>query len=111
MARDADYRLDPASFRHNLLNAEFMVEHMRKRAEEGHTYAKSVAPDAPPYGEGYIASFEVEAGRDGGVHHDRAFGVLRNTSPHARYVEFGTENNRAHHVLLAAMDVMGGWEG
>jgi hypothetical protein len=106
----ANYRLDRAAFRRNLLNAPWMVQLMRARAEAGKAYAESVAPDAPPYGEGYIASFEVDAGTDGGVHRDRAYGRLRNTSPHARYIEHGTERARAHHVLAAAMDVMSGWE-
>jgi hypothetical protein len=104
----ANYRLNPAAFRHHLLNAEFMVEHMRVLAERGKVYAKSVAPDAPPYGEGYIASFHVDAGRDGGIHHDRAYAVLSNDDDAAVYVEFGTENQHGRHVLLSAMDVMGG---
>jgi len=106
----AKYNLDHAAFRENLLNAPWMVQLMRRRALAGKAYAESVAPDAPPYGEGYIASFEVEAGRDGGIHHDRAHARLRNTSDHAREVEWGTERQAASHVLISAMDVMGGWE-
>jgi hypothetical protein len=102
------YRLDPAGFREHLLNAPWMVAEMRRRAEEGKAFAESIAPDAPPIGEGYIASFEVESGTQGGVHHDRAYATLSNTSDHAVYVEFGTERNEAHHVLTRALDVMGG---
>jgi hypothetical protein len=102
------YRLNPAAFREHLLNAPWMVEHMRQRAEEGKAFAESIAPDAPPYGEGYIASFEVEAGRDGGIHNDRAYATLRNTDDAAVFVEFGTERTPARHVLTRALDVMGG---
>lgn len=107
---DAKYTLDPAGFQEHLLNAPWMVELMRSRAEAGKAYAISVAPDAPPYGEGYIAAFHVEAGTHGGIHHDRAYATLSNDDDAAVYVEFGSEHIRAHHVLLAAMDVMGGWE-
>lgn len=100
------YRLDPAAFRKLVLNAPWMVEEMRSRAEAGKAFAVSVAPDAPPYGEGYIASFEVESGTGGGVHHDRAYAELRNTDDAARYIEFGTERTHAHHVLTRAADVM-----
>jgi hypothetical protein len=110
MAGGPKYRLDRAGLQEHLLNAPFMVEEMRRRAELGKEYAISVAPDAPPLGEGYIASFEVEAGTHGGIHHDRAHATLRNSDDAAVYVEFGTERTQAQHVLLSAMDVMGGWE-
>lgn len=64
-------------------------------------YAISISPDAPPYGEGYIASFEVD-----GSHTERIAGVrravayVRNTSDHAIYVEAGNgRGGKAHHVL------------
>lgn len=101
------YRLDLAAFREHLLNAEWMVAEMRARAERGLAFAESVAPDAPPYGEGYIASFHVDAGRDGGVHRDRAYATLSNDDDAAVYIEFGTERTEAQHVLTRALDVMG----
>lgn len=104
------YTLDRAGFQEHLLNAPWMVELMKKRAEEGKAYAISVAPDAPPLGEGYIASFEVESGTHGGVHHDRAYARLSNADDAARFIEWGTERKHAHHVLISALDVMGGWE-
>jgi hypothetical protein len=103
------YRLNRAGFRKNLLNAEFMRAEMERRALRAKEFAESIAPDAPPIGEGYIASFEVESGTEGGIHHDRAYATLRNTSEHARYVEFGNgHEGTAHHVLTRALDVMGG---
>lgn len=101
------YNLDRAGFREHLLNAPWMVEKMREHAEAGKAFAESISPDAPPLGEGYIASFEVEAGTEGGIHHDRAYATLRNTSDHARYIEFGTERTEAQHVLSKALDAMG----
>lgn len=101
------YRLDPAAFREHVLNAPWMVEEMRRRAEHGKTFAESIAPDAPPHGEGYIASFEVESGVGGGLNHDRAYASLRNTDDAARFVEYGTPTNAAHHVLTRSLDVMG----
>jgi len=100
------YRLNPAAFRELVLNAEWMVAEMAARAERGKEFAMSVAPDAPPYGEGYIASFEVESGRDGGIHGDRAYGRLSNGDDAARYVEFGTPTIQPHHVLTRALDAM-----
>jgi len=102
----AKFKLDPAGFREHLLNAEWMVAEMDRRAQAGYELARSIAPDAPPYGEGYVASFLITSGRDGGIHHDRAYAELVNYSPHARYVEFGSEHNEAHHVLGRAMDAM-----
>ena len=102
------YRLDPAGFREHLLNADWMVEAMRQRAERGKDFAESIAPDAPPYGEGYIASFHVEAGSHGGIHGDRAYATLSNDDDAAVFIEFGTPTNAPHHVLTQALDVMGG---
>lgn len=101
------YRLDLARFREHLLNAEWMVADMDRRAVAGYEFAREIAPDATPLEEGYVASFIIDSGRDGGVHHDRAYAFLGNYSPHAVFVEFGSENNAAHHVLTRALDVMG----
>jgi len=104
----ADYTLDPAAFQEHLLNAPFMVEEMRGRAERGAEFARSIAPDAPPLGEGYIASFDVDSGTHGGIHKDRAYAILSNSDDAARFLEFGTERTDAQHVLGKALDVMGG---
>lgn len=92
-----------------MLNADFMVEAMHERAERGKEYAEAVAPvyEQGPHPGRYKAAFEVSSGKRGGASHDRAYGRLENTSPEAVFVEFGTANNEAHHVLTRALDVMG----
>ena len=107
----ANYRLDYAAFNEHLLNAPFMVEEMRKRAERGKELAEAIAPVGPPpprdtHAGRYKESFSVEAGEHGGVHNDRAYAVLRNDSPESVIVEFGTENQDGRHVLGRAMDAM-----
>lgn len=104
----SNYRLDPAAFEEHVLNAEWMVAEMVRRAEKGHKFAESIAPDAPPIGEGYIKSFVIFSGTHGGQHDDRAYAELANYSDHAVYVEFGTEKMDGQHVLAKALDVMGG---
>ena len=88
------YRLDLAAFEEHLLNAPWVVEEMRQRAERAKDFAVSVAPDAPPYGEGYIASFHVDSGTHGGVKHNRAFATLSNDDDAAVLIEFGYFENR-----------------
>jgi hypothetical protein len=80
------YRLDPAGFRRNLLQADFMVAEMHRRAERVKEAAEASAPQDT--GE-YRSSFKVETVRDGGIHHDRAEGRVVNTDPAALPIEFG----------------------
>lgn len=85
---------------------------------EAKAFAISISPDAPPYGEGYIASFEVD-----GTHYEtfngfkRAAAYLRNTSDHAWIVERGHQGSgvmadtpapfgRGHHVLSRTIDFL-----
>ena len=107
----AKYTLDPVAFRENLLNAEWMVALMHSRAEEGAAFARSIAPvdEESDHPGRYKAGIGVESGRDGGVHHDRAYGRVTASAPESRFVEFGTEHNDAHHVLIATLDVLSGW--
>lgn len=89
-----------------MLRAPFMVAEMLRRAKLVEARAIALAPDAAPYGEGYIASFEVESGvREG--KHPRAYATVRNTSPHARHVEFGNGNTPKHRTLGKALDAAG----
>lgn len=71
--------------------------------------AKAISPDAPPYGEGYIASFVVDGGhleKIAGTR--RATAYLVNTSDHAAIVEAGLDGRQeGHHVLSRAMDMLG----
>lgn len=92
-----------------MLNAEFMQAEMLRRAELGKGFAEAVAPvDADDDHPGrYKASFSVSSGAHGGPRHDRAYGRLENDSPEAEFVEYGSANNDAHHVLSRALDIMG----
>lgn len=91
-----------------LLCSPMIVKEMRRRAEKVKAAAEAIAPDAPPFGQGYIADFEVESGiREGRTR--RAFGRVKNTSPHAFYVEFGGrawggKKTPRHRTLGRALD-------
>lgn len=88
------------------------------KAIEAKEFAISISPDAPPYGEGYIASFEVDGANYetiSGV--KRAVAYLRNTSDHAWFVERGQRGagvtastpspfGRGHHVLSRTIDFL-----
>lgn len=104
------YRLDPAAFEEHVLNAEWMVTEMRERAERGAEYARSIAPvdESGPHPGRYRDSIETDSGTHGGIHHDRAYGVVRATAPESVYVEFGTERADGQHVIAKALDMMGG---
>jgi hypothetical protein len=89
-----------------------------EKAIDAKAFAISISPDAPPYGEGYIASFEIDAAqyeRFNGF--KRAVAYLRNTSDHAWIVERGAEGSgvqagtpspfgRGHHVLSRTIDFL-----
>lgn len=104
---DPKYKLSRTGFRKNLLQADWMVAEMRRRAERGKAFAENIAPDAEPYGEGYIASFKIRTRKRGGHNNNRAEALLVNTSPHAFYVEYGTHRQRGHYIMTGAMIVMG----
>lgn len=112
------YHLDQAAFRRHVLNAPWMVEEMRRRAEAGAAYARSIAPVDPESTEPgrYKNSIEVHSGVNGGIHHDRAYGSVSSAARTddgqslAVIVEYGTENQRAQYVMAATLDVLGGWE-
>lgn len=104
-----DYRFDYEAFGVHVLNAAWMVEEMRRRAEAGKAFAEAIAPfDADdPDGQHYRDAFEADAHPYGGVHHDRAVGILRNTDNAARIVEYGNSKTPEHATLRKALDVMG----
>lgn len=91
-----------------MLNESWMEAEMLRRAEAGRGQA---VLDSPVYLQGphpgrYRDSFQVSSGKHGGQKKDRAWARLENTSPEALWVEVGSVNNPAHHVLARAMDVM-----
>jgi hypothetical protein len=97
-----------------ILRADFMVEHMRSRAQQMLTAAWDRAPvytgeDRDEHRGRYRASLRLESTDHGGVKGDRAAGVVTADSPEAVFVEFG---HRAHgripaqegqHVLGSAL--------
>lgn len=89
-----------------MLAAPWMVAEMERRAKQVKARAEQIAPDAPPYGEGYKYSFEVDSGvKESKKGTRRAFGRVRNTSPHAIYVEFQkVKGGPAHRPLGKALD-------
>ena len=84
-----------------------MQAHMLERATKGMAFAVADAPvfEKGPHPGRYKGAFHVQAGIQ---RHKtrRAYGLLYNDSPEAFYVEFGTENNPAHHTLTRALDAM-----
>lgn len=95
-----DFRLDYAGLG-EFLKSPDMEAAMLKRAEVVKAAAIAIAPDQPPYGAGYIAAFEVV----GGVDDERAYAIVKNTSPHALAVEFGRGNTPRHRTLGKALGV------
>lgn len=79
-----------------------MVVAMRFRADLVAARARAIAPVESG---DYASSFEVSSGiRPGKTR--RAFGRVTNTSDHARFVEFGTENQPAHRTLRRALEAV-----
>lgn len=69
--------------------------------------AKAISPDAPPYGEGYIASFSVDGGHVEKIAGTRrATSYLVNDSDHATIVETGVGYQVGNHVLSRTMDAL-----
>lgn len=92
-----------------LLIAPFIREEMARRAERVMARAKATAPDATPLGVGYIDSFQIEVGtKESKSGTRRALARVKNTSPHAIYVEFGGKNLDAHRTLRKALREAGG---
>lgn len=77
-----------------------------RAAEAAKLFAISISPDQPPYGEGYIANFEVETGLETTLARSpRATAHLRNTSDYAAAVEW----RWGHHVLGRTVDFIEHW--
>ena len=103
---DVDYRPDHKGIARLLVSPD-MHRLVARAAAEGMRYARSISPDAEPYGEGYIASFRVEAGRTEKVAgSNRAAARLVNTSDHATLVEYA---NGAR-VLGRTVDHIESWK-
>ncbi len=92
-----------------MLRMPGMQAEMLRRAEVIKTIAQATSPvdeNSPDPGH-YQRSWETDSTNRGGRRRDRAVGYLRNTANYARWVEYGTEKVRAHHVLLRAAQIGG----
>lgn len=89
-----------------MLNAPWMVADMHARAERVKVRAEATAPydRNDPDGIHYRDAFEVESGKHGGVHHDRAYGRVTNTDQAALAVEYGNRNTPRHATLRRALE-------
>lgn len=99
---DVEYKHDYSALRSIAKGAEMHIMLIDKAAE-AKAFAISISPDAPPYGEGYIADFEID-----GSHYEtinglsRATVYLRNQSDHATLVEY----KDGYHVLSRTIDFL-----
>ncbi len=92
-----------------MLRMPGMQAEMLRRAEVIKTIAQATSPvdeNSPDPGH-YQRSWETDSTNRGGRRRDRAVGYVRNTAYYARWVEYGTEKVRAHHVLLRAAQIGG----
>jgi hypothetical protein len=109
-----NYTHDHRAFGELVLNSDFMEAEMRERAEHAAEYARSIAPvdENGPHPGRYRDSIHAESGKHGGVHHDRAYGLVTadaltdDGQSLALIVEFGTENQEGHHVLIRSLDAL-----
>jgi len=92
-----------------MLRMPGMQAEMLRRAEVIKGVAVGISPVDPhsPHPGHYKESWETDSTARGGRRRDRAVGYVRNTSYYARWVEYGTEKVRAHHVLLRAAQIGG----
>ena len=94
-----------------LLRSDPIEAEMLRRAE----VIKGVAIGISPVGQAardphpglYKESWHTTSHKRGGRRRDRAVAVVWNSAPYARWVEYGTERVRAHHVLLRAAQAGG----
>lgn len=111
MAEDVTYKPDRRGTG-QLMRTPEMHGAVQLACYEAIPFAQSISPDAAPYGEGYISSFEVDGGhleRIAGTR--RATAYLVNTSDHATFVELGISGDHSatdtgHHVLARTADVI-----
>lgn len=93
-----------------LLRSPMVQAEMLRRAEVIKSTAIALSPTGgagDPHPGQYRASWSTDSTARGGRRRDRATAAVRNTAPHARWVEWGTEKVPAHHVLLRAAQTGG----
>ncbi|MFD4394648.1 HK97 gp10 family phage protein [Kitasatospora sp. NPDC058478] len=106
----ARFKLSSKGVGQLLKSAEVRAD-MVRRAEAIKAAAEATSPvggPGDPHPGQYRASWRVTSTGRGGRRRDRATATVANTSPHARFVEYGTERVPARHVLLRAAETAGG---
>ncbi|MFJ7417990.1 HK97 gp10 family phage protein [Streptomyces uncialis] len=94
-----------------LLRSPMVQAEMERRAQAVMATAVALSPvggPGDPHAGRYKAAWSTDSTARGGRRRDRATATVRNTAPYARWVEYGTERVRAHHVLLRAARSGGG---
>lgn len=99
------YRQDYAAMGRFLAGPE-MLKMVAAKGAKVLAAAEAAAPDHEPLGTGYVTAFELEVGVRPGKH-PRACATVRNTSPHARFVEFGGKATPRHRTLGKALGAAG----
>lgn len=88
-----------------MLRSPAMIAAMAAKAEKVKARCEETAPvyEEGPHPGRYKGAFSVESGvQDHKT--SRAVGRVVNDSPEARWVEWGTEHNEAHHTMAAALE-------
>ncbi|TVL89740.1 hypothetical protein CD790_25410 [Streptomyces sp. SAJ15] len=89
-----------------LLRSPMVEAEMLRRANVIKGVAESISPVGTaawdPHPGLYKESWHTTSHKRGGRRRDRAVAVVWNSAPYARWVEYGTDRVRAHHVLLRA---------
>lgn len=100
----ADFRPDHHGIG-ELMRSPEMHAAVTDAAHDAIGYARSISPDAPPYGEGYVDSFGVDGGHTEKIAGTRrAVAYLYNDADHAIIVEVGTDQQAGHRVLSRVID-------
>ncbi|MGA4867564.1 HK97 gp10 family phage protein [Streptomyces lavendulocolor] len=93
-----------------LLRSDMVLAEMVRRGYVIKSTAEAIAPvggPGDPHRGLYRSSFYVRPVPRGGRRRDRAVAIVGNTAPYGAHVEYGTEQVRAHHVLLRAAQAGG----
>lgn len=94
-----------------LLRSEMVEAEMVRRGLIIKGVAESISPVGTPPGDPhpglYQAAVTVTSTRRGGRKKDRATATVTNRAYYARWVEYGTERVRPHHVMLRAAQAAG----
>ena len=103
----------------NILRADFMIYEMRQRAQRVYDEAVATAPvyegdEEDTTAAGTRSRSHVSTTKYGGSRGNRAAGIVSNSAPEARWVEFGLgpsrlhpEGQRAHATLRNALRAAG----